>query len=50
MLSLFDKQIYPILSYGFSVWSLPDTHNLIYLDAPNENQNVRNIVSNILFH
>ena len=49
-LSLFDKQIYPILSYGCSVWSLPDTHNLIYLDAQNENQNARNIVSNILFN
>ena len=47
-LSLFDKQIYPILSYGCSIWSLPDTHNLIYLDAQNVNQNARNIVSNIL--
>ena len=37
-LSLFDKQIYHILSYGCSVWSLPDTHNLIYLDALSENQ------------
>ena len=44
------KQIYPILSYGCSIWSLPDTHNLIYLDAQNENQNARNIVSNILFN
>ena len=50
LLSLFDKQIYPILSYGCSVWSLPYTHNLIYLDAQNENQNARNIVSNILFN
>ena len=49
-LSLFGKQIYPILSYGSSVWSLPDTYNLIYLDAQNENQNARNIVSNILFN
>ena len=49
-LSLFERQIYPILSYGCSVWSLPDTHNLIYLDAQNENQNARNIVSNILFN
>ena len=30
------------------MWSLPDTYNLIYLDAQIENRNARNIVSNIL--
>ena len=30
-LSLFDKQITPILRYGCPIWSLPDSQNLIYL-------------------
>ena len=46
-LYLFDKQVYPIFSYGCSIWSVPETHNLIYLYA--QNQNGRTICSNILF-
>ena len=36
-LSLFDKQIIPILLYGAAIWSLPDTQNILYLlDQPED--------------
>ena len=47
-LKLFDKQIVPILLYGCSVWSIPKTHNLLYLEGQTENINTRNIVNNML--
>ena len=47
-MSLFDKQILPILLYGCSVWGLPQTHNLIYLEGQDENINTRNIVTHVL--
>ena len=45
-MSLFDKQIIPILLYGSSVWSLPQTQNLCYLECQSENTNTRSIVNN----
>ena len=46
-LSLFDKQIIPILLYGAAIWSLPDTQNLLYLlDQPEDTRdNTRQLVS-----
>ena len=46
-ISLFDKQILPILLYGCSVWGLPRTQNLIYLEQQDENQNTREIVTHV---
>ena len=47
-LKLFDKQIVPILLYGCSIWGVPKTHNLIYLEEQPENINTRNAVANML--
>ena len=47
-MKLFDKQIIPILLYGSSVWGVPQTHNLCYLECQPENYNTRSIVSNML--
>ena len=48
-LSLFDKQITPILLYGCPVWSLPDSQNLIYFVNQPECTNIRNLVSEAIF-
>ena len=47
-MNLFDKQIVPILLYGSSVWGLPQTHNLCYLEGQPENSSTRCIVNNML--
>ena len=47
-MTLFDKQIAPILCYGSSVWAVPLTQNLLYLEKQPENQNTRDLVKNIL--
>ena len=47
-MTLFDKQITPILLYGFSIWGLPKTHNLFYLEEQQEHLNTRNTVKNML--
>ena len=49
-LSPFDKQITPILLYGYPVWSLPDSQNLIYLVNQPECTNIRNLVSEAIFY
>ena len=48
-LSLFDKQITPILLYGCPIWSLPDSQNLIYLINQPEGDNTKDIVSKAIF-
>ena len=48
-LSLFDKQITPILLYGCPIWSLPDSQNLIYLIYQPEGDNTKDIVSKAIF-
>ena len=48
-LSLFDKQITPILLYGCPFWSLPDLQNLIYLINQPEGDNTKDIVSKVIF-
>ena len=47
-MSLFDKQIVPILLYGSSIWDTPKTHCLFYLEGQPEHLNTRNLVSNML--
>ena len=47
-LSLFDKQIVPILLYGAEVWSAPRTHNFIYLLNQTGSDNTRCLVQNAL--
>ena len=46
-LSLFDKQIIPILLYGAAIWSPPDTQNALYLLEQREDTryNTRQLVS-----
>ena len=47
-MSLFDKQIVPILLYGSAIWSISKEHNLLYLEQIPENENTRKIVSETL--
>ena len=47
-MSLFDKQIVPILLYGSAIWPIPKEHNLLYLEQIPENENTRKIVSETL--
>lgn len=47
-LSLFDKQISPILLYGSAIWGVPDNHNFLYLNDQPEGGNTRRIVENAL--
>ena len=48
LMSLFDKQIAPILLYGSSIWGTPSSHNLIYLDNLPEVGNTRTTASKTL--
>ena len=48
LMSLFDKQIAPILLYGSSIWGIPSSHNLIYLDNLPEVGNTRTTASKTL--
>ena len=45
LMSLFDKQIAPILLYGSSILGIPSSHNLIYLDNLPEVGNTRTTAS-----
>ena len=47
-LSIFDKQIVPILLYGSAIWGVPQTHNSFYLEEQPEHLNTRSTVSNML--
>ena len=46
-LSIFNKQISPILLYGCAVWSPPRTSNLIYVENEIEHINTRRRVNEI---
>ena len=46
-LSIFDKQILPILLYGSAIWAFTRTHNLLYIENQPEVDNTRTIVSEI---
>ena len=48
LMSLFDKQVAPILLYGSSIWGIPSSHNLIYLDNLPEVGNTRTTASKTL--
>ena len=44
-LSMFDKQIMPILLYGCTLWSLPNNWANIYFNLPNiDTKNVRQLI------
>ena len=47
-LSVFDKQIVPILLYGSNIWSLPATQNLVYIAGQSEKANTRSLVDEIM--
>ena len=44
-MSIFYKQIAPILLYGCPIWSLPRSQNLIYIEEQPENLNSRNLAN-----
>ena len=46
-LSIYDKQIAPVMMYGCSIWSVPKTGNLLYLENQPENSKVRKVVDDI---
>ena len=46
-LSIYDKQIAPVMMYGCSIWSVPKTGNLLYLENQPENSKVRKVVDEI---
>ena len=46
-LSIFDKQIAPILLYGCSIWAMPRSHNLIYIEDQPENINTQTLVNRV---
>ena len=50
MMSIFDKQILPILLYGSVVWSVPQTHNLLYIinEVETDGVGTRNLAQSIL--
>ena len=47
-MSIFDKQIVPILLYGCAIWSPPNTQNYLYVHNQPEERNTRSIVTDIL--
>ena len=47
-MSIFDKQIIPILLYGCAIWSPPNTQNYIYIHNQPEERNTRSIVTELL--
>ena len=47
-MSIFEKQIAPVLLYGCPIWSVPNDGNLIYLENQPEHVNTRQIVQNAL--
>ena len=49
-LSLFDREICPILLYESAIWSLPNHQNLIYLTNQNEDQRPREIASEFTYN
>ena len=40
-LSIFDKQISPVILYGCAIWSLPNNGNILYLENQPEHVNTR---------
>lgn len=47
-MSIFDKQIAPILLYGSAIWALPQSHNLLYIHDQPEGTNARTLVKHLL--
>ena len=47
-MSLFDKYVAPIFTYGSSLWGIPKTFALLYLDDQPEDRDTRVTVTNML--
>ena len=47
-MSLFDKYVAPIFTYGSSLWGIPNAFNLLYLDDQPEDRDTRVTVTNVL--
>ena len=47
-MSIFDKQIAPILLYGTSIWSPPQSFNYLYVHGQPEGGNVRTVVKRLI--
>ena len=47
-MSLFDKYVAPIFTYGSSLWGMPNAFNLLYLDDQPEDRDTRVTVTNVL--
>ena len=47
-MSLFDKYVAPIFTYGSSLWRIPNAFNLLYLDDQPEDRDTRVTVTNVL--
>ena len=48
-LSIFDKQISPVVLYGSGRWATPKTYNLLYLDNQEEGVKARSTASRVLY-
>ena len=48
-LSIYDKQIAPVLMYGCAIWSVPRTGNLLYLENQPENTKATRKIVNDIF-
>ena len=48
-ISIFDKQIAPILLYGCAIWSMPKSQNLIYIEDQPENITTRLLTNRIFY-
>lgn len=46
-MSLFDKQISPILTYGAPIWGIPNSTNYVYVENIAESANIKTITSNV---
>ena len=46
-LSIYDKQIAPVLMYGCPIWSVPRTGNIIYLENQPEGTQIRKRVNEV---
>ena len=47
-MSIFDKQIAPILLYGCAIWAPPQSHNSFYVHNQPEGTNARTIINQLL--
>ena len=49
LLSIFDKQISPVVLYGSAIWAKPKSYDLLYLENQDEGGNAQSIASLVLY-